>query len=126
MDSYVYKGADVIGYFKDSKGRTQVFTTDGIYENNRVGKSEEWIKEHLKYFSKKQLKNYIDNLSDGYLLWKSIRAEYFKKENKMVESNTDKKVVVCAEVPDSSEYRTDAGRDYYWPLGEIELEEAQL
>ena len=116
MGCYVYKGADVIGYFKDSKGRTQILTTKGIYENCEVGKSEKWIRENLRYFSKKQLENYINN----HYLWESIRAQYFK-----VEFNTNKKVV-DAEVPDSSKYRTDEDRDYYWPLGEIELEEVQL
>ena len=61
MDCYVYKGADVIGYFEDSKGRTQVLTTEGIYEDCEVGKNKKWIKENLKHFSKEQLKNYINN-----------------------------------------------------------------
>lgn len=123
MDCYVYKGADVIGYFEDSKGRTQVFTTVGIYEDYEVGKSKKWIRENLRHFSKEQLKNYINNHMDSYFSWKSIRARYFKKEEKMVEFDTNKK---AAEVPDSSKHRTDAGRDYYWPLGEIELEEVQF
>ena len=118
MDCYVYKGADVIGYFEDSKGRAQILTTKGIYEDCEVGKNKKWIKENLRHFSKEQLKNYINN---NYL-WESIRAQYFKK---MIEFDTNKKVV-GAEVPDSSKHRTDADRDYYWPLGEIELEEAQL
>lgn len=125
MDSYVYKGADVIGYFEDSKGRTQVFTTVGIYEDYEVGKSKKWIRENLRHFSKEQLKNYINNHIGNYFSWESIRARYFKKEKKMVEFDTNKKVV-DAEVPDSSKHRTDADRDYYWPLGEIELEEVQL
>ena len=117
MDCYLYKGANVIGYFEDSKGRTQVLTTEGIYEDYKVGKNKKWIKENLRHFSKEQLKNYINN----HYLWESIRAQYFKKE--MVEFDTNKKV---AEVPDSSKHRTDADRDYYWPLGEIELEEVQF
>ena len=126
MDCYVYKGADVIGYFEDSKGRTQVFTTVGIYEDYEVGKNKKWIRENLRHFSKEQLKNYINNHMDSYFSWESIRARYFnKKEKKMVEFDTNKKVV-DAEGLDSSKHRTDAGRDYYWPLGEIELEEAQL
>lgn len=128
MDCYVYKGADVIGYFEDSKGRTQVFTTEGIYEDYEVGKNKKWIRENLRHFSKEQLKNYINNHTDSYFPWESIIAQYFKKEEKgkkMVEFDTNKKAV-CAEVPDSSKYKTDVDRDYYWPLGEIELEEAQL
>ena len=128
MDCYVYKGADVIGYFEDSKGRTQVLTTEGIYEDSEVGKSKKWIRENLRHFSKEQLKNYINNHSNSYFPWEGIRAQYFnkeKKEKKMVEFDTSKKVV-CAEVPDSSKHKTDADRDYYWPLGEIELEEVQL
>ena len=125
MDCYVYKGADVIGYFEDSKGRTQILTTEGIYEDCRVGKSKKWIRENLRHFSKEQLKNYINNHSDSYFPWEGIRAQYFKEEKKMVEFDTNKKVV-DAEVPDSSKHKTDADRDYYWPLGEIELEEAQL
>ena len=128
MDCYVYKGADVIGYFEDSKGRTQVFTTVGIYEDYEVGKNKKWIRENLRHFSKEQLKNYINNHMDSYFSWESIRARYFKKEKKekkMVEFDTNKKVV-DAEVPDSSKHRADEDRDYYWPLGEIELEEAQL
>lgn len=128
MDCYVYKGADVIGYFEDSEGRTQVLTTEGIYEDCEVGKSEKWIRENLRYFSKKQLENYINNHTDSYFSWESIRAQYFKKEKKekkMVEFDTNKKAV-CAEVPDSSKHRTDEDRDYYWPLGEIELEEVQF
>ena len=125
MDCYVYKGADVIGYFEDSKGRTQVLTTEGIYEDYEVGKNKKWIRENLRHLSKEQLKNYINNHTDSYFPWEGIRAQYFKKEKKMVEFDTSKKVV-GAEVPDSSKHRTDADRDYYWPLGEIELEEAQL
>ena len=126
MDCYVYKGADVIGYFEDSKGRTQVFTTVGIYEDYEVGKNKKWIRENLRHFSKEQLKNYINNHMDSYFSWESIRARYFnKKEKKMAEFDTSKKVV-DAEVPDSSKHRTDEDRDYYWPLGEIELEEVQL
>ena len=125
MDCYVYKGADVIGYFEDSKGRTQVFTTEGIYEDYEVGKNKKWIRENLRHYSEEQLKNYINNHSDNYFPWEGIRAQYFEKEKKMVEFDTVKKVVV-AEVPDSSKQRTDVDRDYYWPLGEIELEEAQL
>ena len=127
MDCYVYKGADVIGYFEDSKGRTQVLTTEGIYEDYEVGKNKKWIRENLRHLSKEQLKNYINNHSNNYFPWEGIRAQYFKeekKEKKMVEFDTSKKV--GAEVPDSSKHRTDADRDYYWPLGEIELEEAQL
>lgn len=95
-----------------------------------MGKSKKWIRENLRHFSKEQLKNYINNHTDGYLflLWENIRAQYFKeekKEKKMVEFDTNKKAV-GAEVPDSSKHRTDAGRDYYWPLGEIELEEVQF
>ena len=129
MDCYVYKGADVIGYFEDSKGKTQILTTKGIYEDCEVGKSKKWIKENLRHFSKEQLKNYINNHTDSYFPWESIRAQYFKEEKeekKIVEFDTSKKVIICAEVPDSSKHRTDADRDYYWPLGEIELEEAQL
>ena len=129
MDCYLYKGADVIGYFEDSKGRTQVFTTKGIYEDYEVGKNKEWIRENLRHFSKEQLKNYINNHTDSYFPWESIRAQYFKEEKeekKIVEFDTSKKAVICAEEPDLSEHRTDAGRDYYWPLGEIELEEVQL
>lgn len=125
MDCYVYKGADVIGYFEDSKGKTQVLTTEEIYEDSEVGKNKKWIRENLRHFSKEQLKNYINNYTNGYLLWEGIEAQYFKKEKKMVEFDTSKKVV-GAEVSDSSKHRTDADRDYYWPLGEIELEEAQL
>ena len=125
MDCYVYKGADVIGYFEDSKGRTQVFTTEGIYEDYEVGKNKKWIRENLRHFSKEQLKNYINNHSDSYFPWEGIRAQYFEKEKKMVEFDTSKKVV-DAEVPDSSKHKTDADRDYYWPLGEIELEEVQF
>ena len=124
MDCYVYKGADVIGYFEDSKGRTQVFTTEGIYEDYEVGKNKKWIREHLRHFSKEQLKNYINNHSDSYFPWEGIRAQYFEKEKKMVKFDTSKKV--GAEVPDSSKHGSDADRDYYWPLGEIELEEVQL
>ena len=127
MDCYVYKGADVIGYFEDSKGRTQVLTTEGIYEDYEVGKNKKWIRENLKHLSKEQLKNYINNHSNNYFPWEGIRAQYFKeekKEKKMVEFDISKKV--GAEVPDSSKHRTDADRDYYWPLGEIELEEVQL
>ena len=51
MDCYVYKGADVIGYFEDSKGRTQVLTTEGIYEDYEVGKNKKWIRENLKQTS---------------------------------------------------------------------------
>ena len=125
MDCYVYKGADVIGYFEDSKGRTQVLTTEGIYEDYEVGKNKKWIRENLRHLSKEQLKNYINNHSNSYFPWEGIRAQYFKEEKKMVEFDTNKKVV-GAEVPDLSKHRSDAGRDYYWPLGEIELEEAQL
>ena len=125
MDCYVYKGADVIGYFEDSKGRTQVLTTEGIYEDYEVGKDKKWIRENLRHFSKEQLKNYINNHNDNYFPWECIRAQYFEKEKKIVEFDTNKKVV-DAEVPDSSKHRTDADRDYYWPLGEIELEEVQL
>ena len=125
MDCYVYKGADVIGYFEDSKGRTQVLTTEGIYEDYEVGKSKKWIRENLRHFSKEQLKNYINNHADSYFPWEGIRAQYFEKEKKMVEFDTNKKVV-GAEEPDSSKHRSDADRDYYWPLGEIELEEVQL
>ena len=128
MGCYVYKGADVIGYFEDSKGRTQVLTTEGIYEDYEVGKNKKWIRENLRHLSKEQLKNYINNHSNSYFPWEGIRAQYFKeekKEKKMVEFDTNKKVD-DAEVPDSSKHRTDADRDYYWPLGEIELEEAQL
>ena len=126
MGCYLYKGANVIGYFEDSKGRTQVLTTEGIYENYEVGKNKKWIRENLKHFSKEQLKNYINNHTDSYLSWENIRAQYFnKKEKKMVEFDTNKKVV-DAEGPDSSKHRTDADRDYYWPLGEIELEEVQF
>ena len=126
MDCYVYRGADVIGYFEDSKGRTQVLTTEGIYEDYEVGKNKKWIRENLIHFSKEQLKNYINNHSNSYFPWEGIEAQYFKEEKKgkkIVEFDTSKKV---AEVPDSSKHRTDADRDYYWPLGEIELEEAQL
>lgn len=125
MGCYVYKGADVIGYFEDSKGRTQVLTTKGIYEDCEVGKSKKWIRENLRHFSEEQLKNYMNNYTNNYSLWKSIRAKYFKKEKKMVEFDTNKKVV-CAEGPDSSRHKTDADRDYYWPFGEIELEEVQF
>ena len=125
MDCYVYKGADVIGYFEDSKGRTQVLTTDGIYEDYEVGKNKKWIRENLRHLSKEQLKNYINNHSNNYFPWEGIRAQYFKEEKKMVEFDTNKKVV-DAEVPDSSKHRSDADRDYYWPLGEIELEEVQF
>ena len=125
MDCYVYKGADVIGYFEDSKGRTQVFTTEGIYEDYEVGKDKKWIRENLRHFSEEQLKNYINNHTDSYFSWESIRAQYFNKGKKIVEFDTNKKVV-DAEVPDSSKHRSDADRDYYWPLGEIELEEVQL
>lgn len=38
MDCYVYKGADVIGYFEDSKGRTQVLTTEGYM------KTVKWVR----------------------------------------------------------------------------------
>ena len=127
MDCYVYKGADVIGYFEDSKGRTQVLTTEGIYEDYEVGKNKKWIRENLRHLSKEQLKNYINNHSNSYFPWEGIEAQYFKKEKKekkMVEFDTNKKV--GAEVLDSSKHRTDADRDYYWPLGEIELEEVQL
>ena len=126
MDCYVYKGADVIGYFEDSKGRTQVFTTEGIYEDYEVGKDKKWIRENLRHFSEEQLKNYINNHSNSYFPWESIRAQYFNKGKKIVEFDTNKKAVICAEGPDSSRHRTDADRDYYWPLGEIELEEVQL
>lgn len=125
MDCYVYKGADVIGYFEDSKGRTQVFTTEGIYEDYEVGKDKKWIRENLRHFSEEQLKNYINNHADSYFPWEGIRAQYFNKGKKIAEFDTSKKVV-DAEVPDSSKHRTDADRDYYWPLGEIELEEVQL
>ena len=125
MDCYVYKGADVIGYFEDSKGRTQVLTTDGIYEDYEVGKNKKWIRENLRHLSKEQLKNYINNHSNSFFPWEGIRAQYFKEEKKMVEFDTNKKVV-DAEVPDSSKHKTDADRGYYWPLGEIELEEEQL
>ena len=128
MGCYLYKGANVIGYFEDSKGRTQVLTTEGIYEDYEVGKNKKWIRENLKHFSKKQLKNYINNHTDSYFSWENIRAQYFKeekKEKKMVEFDTNKKVV-DAEGLDSSKHRTDADRDYYWPLGEIELEEVQF
>ena len=125
MDCYVYKGADVIGYFEDSKGRTQVLTTEGIYEDYEVGKDKKWIRENLRHFSEEQLKNYINNHTDSYFPWEGIRAQYFNKGKKMVEFDTSKKVV-DAEVPDSSKHKTDADRDYYWPLGEIELEEVQL
>ena len=127
MDCYVYKGADVIGYFEDSKGRTQILTTEGIYEDYEVGKNKKWIRENLKHLSKEQLKNYINNHSNNYFPWEGIRAQYFnkeKKEKKMVEFDTSKKV--GAEGLDLSKHRTDADRDYYWPLGEIELEEVQL
>ena len=136
MNCYAYAGADVICYFEDSKGRIQVLTTDGIYEDCEVGKSKKWIRENLRHFSKKQLENYINNHSNSYFPWKGIIAQYFKeekkekkekkkkKEKKMVEFDTNKKV--GAEGPDSSKHRTDADRDYYWPLGEIELEEVQL
>lgn len=127
MDCYLYKGADVIGYFEDSEGRTQILTTEGIYEDYEVGKNKKWIRENLRHLSKEQLKNYINNHSNNYFPWEGIRAQYFKeekKEKKMVEFDTSKKV--GAEVLDSSKHRTDADRDYYWPLGEIELEEAQL
>ena len=125
MDCYVYKGADVIGYFEDSKGRTQVLTTEGIYEDYEVGKDKKWIRENLRHFSEEQLKNYINNHTDSYFPWEGIRAQYFNKGKKMVEFDTSKKVV-DAEVPDSSKHKTDADRDYYWPLGEIELEEVQF
>ena len=125
MDCYVYKGADVIGYFEDSKGRTQVFTTEGIYEDYEVGKNKKWIRENLRHLSKEQLKNYINNHSNNYFPWEGIRAQYFNKGKKIVEFDTNKKVV-DAEVPDSSKHKTDADRDYYWPLGEIELEEVQF
>ena len=125
MDCYVYKGADVIGYFEDSKERTQVLTTDGIYEDYEVGKNKKWIRENLRHLSKEQLKNYINNHSNSYFPWEGIRAQYFKEEKKMVEFDTSKKVV-DAEMPDSSKHKTDADRDYYWPLGEIELEEVQF
>lgn len=127
MNCYAYKGADVICYFEDSKGRTQVLTTEGIYEDSEVGKSKKWIRENLRHFSKEQLKNYINIHTNSYFPWKGVIAQYFKeekKEKKMVEFDTSKKV--GAEVSDSSKHRTDADRDYYWPLGEIELEEAQL
>lgn len=126
MDCYVYKGADEIGYFEDSKGRTQILTREGIYEDCEVGKSKKWIRENLRPFSKEQLKNYINTCVDGYLLWKSIKAQYFKEEKKIAEFDTNKKVAVHAEVPDSSKHRTDAGRDYCWSLGKIELEEVQF
>ena len=125
MDCYVYKGADVIGYFEDSKGRTQVLTTEGIYEDYEVGKDKKWIRENLRHFSEEQLKNYINNHTDSYFPWEGIRAQYFNKGKKIAEFDTNKKVV-DAEVPDSSKHKTDADRDYYWPLGEIELEEVQL
>ena len=129
MGCYTYRGADVIGYFEDSKGRTQVLTTEVIYEDSEVDKSKKWIRENLRHLSKKQLENYINNYTDGYLLWEDIEAQYFKKEKKkkkkkMVKFDTSKKV--GAEGPDSSKHRTDADRDYYWPLGEIELEEVQF
>ena len=127
MDRYVYKGADVIGYFEDSKGRIQILTTEGIYEDYEVGKNKKWIRENLRHLSKEQLKNYINNHSNNYFPWEGIRAQYFKeekKEKKMVEFDTSKKV--GAEGLDSSKHRTDADRDYYWPLGEIELEEVQF
>ena len=125
MECYVYKGADVIGYFEDSKGRTQVFTTDGIYEDYEVGKDKKWIRENLRHFSKEQLKNYINNHADSYFPWEGIRAQYFNKGKKIAEFDTSKKAV-DAEVPDSSKHRTDADRDYYWPLGDIELEEVEF
>ena len=125
MDCYVYKGADVIGYFEDSEGRTQILTTDWIYEDYEVGKNKKWIKENLRHLSKEQLKNYINNHSSSYFPWEGIEAQYFKKEKKMVEFDTSKKVD-DAEMLDSSKHRSDANRDYYWPLGEIELEEVQL
>ena len=124
MDCYVYKGADVIGYFEDSKGRIQILTTEGIYEDYEVGKNKKWIRENLRHLSKEQLKNYINNHSNNYFPWEGIRAQYFKEEKKMVEFDTSKKV--GAEGLDSSKHRTDADRDYYWPLGEIELEEVQF
>ena len=128
MGCYLYKGANVIGYFEGSKGRSQVLTTEGIYEDKEVGKNKKWIRENLRHLSKEQLKNYINNHADSFFPWEGIIAQYFKeekKEKKMVEFDTNKKVV-DAEVPDSSKHRTDADRDYYWPLGEIELEEVQF
>ena len=70
-------------------------------------------------------KDKADNHTDSYFPWESIRAQYFNKGKKIVEFDTNKKVV-DAEVSDSSKHKTDADRDYYWPLGEIGLEEAQL
>ncbi len=118
---YKYKGAYVVGYFYDSKGEIKVFTTKCILENYLKNASKEWIEENLKCYSRKELKNYIENHSDSHLSWEDIKRKYFDKQEKQEEMNK----IEVAETLDSSKHISDENR-YYWPLGEIELEEAQL
>ncbi len=150
--SYYYHDEEVVGWFLTDEMTIKFFTRQGIYNIEEVEKEDQsLVKNGFHKYSKRELRNFFKGLygEDWKILWNSVVDEFFSitkqelskgkckeildKYNQIevkpaevyiIPTEEDKPVKVAFEGEVIYDSREDS--NYYWPLGEIELEEVKF
>lgn len=124
MNIYYYHNSKVIGYFIDKNNKMHIFTNREIISVDESCKSEDWIRNNIPYYSREDLRNLAD--------WTNIKKKFFNAAKTVEEEPVQiveeylSVLDVVDEEPTQAVEESTMETAYYWPLGEIELEEVNL